>query len=103
MLSLMKYKYMVEFNLPQVKDSKFYGLIPAQRLKVAQYFDQNILQSYTLNQDRTKLWAIFLGSSYEEIENKVKDFPLTQYMEYEISELMFHETHDRVLPHFSLN
>lgn len=103
MINLMKYKYIVEFTLPRIKGDEFYKLIPEQRMKVAHYFDQNVLQSYTLNQDRTKLWAIFLGSSFDDIEGKVKDFPLTQFMSYEISELLFHETSDRVLPHFSLN
>lgn len=99
----MKYKFMVEFEIPEVLDTEFYNLIPNQRLKVAQYFDQNILSSYTLSQDRTKLWAIFLAKSTNELEELINNLPLTKYMQYEISELMFHETHERILPHFSLN
>lgn len=86
-----------------IKEPEFYKLIPQQRVKIGHLFDQNVLQSYTLNQDRTKLWAIFLGSSIDEIEETINQLPLTKYMDYEISELMFHETHQRVLPHFSLN
>ncbi|MDC1068482.1 hypothetical protein OAQ99_04915 [Candidatus Kapabacteria bacterium] len=99
----MKHKYMVEFRLPQIMGTEFYSLIPDQRLKVAHFFDQNVLQSYSLNNDRTKLWAIFFGSSEQEIEEKIQQLPLTVFMEYEICELMFHETINRVLPHFSLN
>lgn len=103
MKSLLKYKFMVEFDLPEIIDQSFIQLIPDQRLKIAHYFDQNILISYTLNQNRTKLWGVFQASSFEEVNNHITDMPLAKYMKWEVHELMFHESQEKVLPHFSLN
>ena len=94
---------MVEFNIPLDVDARFFNLIPNQRIKVKQYFDQNILVSYSLNQDRTKLWAIFLASSSSELESFIEDLPLSSYMTYKFQELMFHESQEKELPYISLN
>ncbi len=103
MINLINYKYMVEFNLPQQIDKHYMDLIPLQRLKVKQYFDQKRLLSYTLSYKLHKLWAIFVGKSKEEVEQHILDLPLSKYMTYEIHDLMFHETTEHALPTFSLN
>lgn len=103
MINLIKYKYMVEFHLPAQMSPEYMNLIPAHKLKVKNYFDQNILQSYTLSYNLRKLWAVFLAKSKDEVEVYINELPLTNYMTYEIHELMFHETNDVLIPSFSLN
>jgi muconolactone delta-isomerase len=94
---------MVEFHLPEEIDKQYMELIHLQRLKVKHYFDQKILLSYTLSYKLHKLWAIFVGRSKEEVEQFILDLPLTKYMDYEIHDLMFHESTELALPTFSLN
>ena len=103
MINLIKYKYMVEFNLPEVMSKEYMDLIQLQRLKVRHYFEQHIVLSYTLSYKLHKLWAIFVGKSKEEVAQQIEQLPLSKYMTYEIHELMFHETTEVALPTFSLN
>lgn len=103
MLNLIKHKFMVEFDIPRDVGQEFFDLIPMQRLLVKQYFDQNILISYCVNQNRSKLWAIFLANSKDELEGYVEKLPLTSFMQYQCEELMFHEFSERELPYISLN
>lgn len=103
MINLIKHKYMAEFDIPRNVDQEFFDLIPQQRIVVKDYFDQNILISYSLNQERTKLWAIFLATSPEELITYIEKMPLSSFMTYTVNELMFHEYSERELPYISLN
>lgn len=94
---------MVEFKLPEQMTQEYLSLIPSHKLKVKNYFDQNILQNYTLAYNLRKLWAIFTAKSKEEVHSYISELPLSQYMTYEIHELMFHETGSVITPTFSLN
>lgn len=103
MINLLKYKFMVEFKLPEQMSQEYLNLIPSHKLKVKNYFDQNILQSYTLAYNLRKLWAVFLVNSKEDVIKYIDELPLSKYMSYEIHELMFHEVSDALIPSFSLN
>lgn len=103
MINLIKYKYMVVFELPEKMSPDFMSLIQPHKLKVANYFDQNILLSYTLSHNLRKLWAVFVAKSKEEVEDYINGLPLSKYMTYDIHELMFHESNDTPIPSFSLN
>jgi hypothetical protein len=103
MINLIKYKYMVEFGLPITMSKEYLDLIPSHKLKIQNYFEQNILLTYTLSYKLDKLWAVFVAKSKEEVDGFIKELPLSKHMTYEIHDLMFHETSDIVIPTFSLN
>lgn len=94
--------YMVEFTVPTPFPQELYHLIPKQRGTVNDLFTSGKLVSYTLTMDLTKLWVIFLASTESELINLVDKLPLTSYMDYDYSELRFHQSL-KLLPTMSLN
>ena len=93
---------MVEFELPEKFSQEFISLIPSQKEKVSQLFNQGALKSYSLANDRSVLWAVFIATSEFEVLELIAELPLAAYMTPYISELMFHNNDSHVL-HFSLN
>lgn len=94
--------FMVEFNVPPLTE-EITALIPKQRLTVGMMMSAGTLLTYTLSADRRKLWSVLLGRSSKEVEEALQKFPLTRFMQYRISELMFHEAATAGLPSMLLN
>ena len=95
-------KYMVEFEVPFPFPDNLESLIPDQRMVVHELFMGEKLLTYSLSMDRTRLWAIFLAQSESELIHSIDTLPMTKYMSYNYSELMFHET-VQYIPSMSLN
>ncbi len=95
-------RYMVEFILPESFTVEMSAIIPAQRKKVDTYFYNGKLLSYTLAEDRSKLWAIFICQSEAELLNLIEKLPMTQFFDYNYHEVLFHEMVSH-FPSFSLN
>ena len=95
--------YMVEIALSEVMTEGFAEKIPAQRQKVNEMMEQGVLTSYALAEDRSKLWCIVKADSEYEVMSLVSEFPLIDYMDLAITELMFHNMVALRLPLFSLN
>lgn len=96
-------QYMVVFHYPEVPEMEFFSLIPQQRLLVAKMFMDGILLSYTLNEERTTLWAVFSVSSYDVAVETIERLPLTKFGSYEIHSLTFHNDLRYTVPTVSLN
>ncbi|WP_027303067.1 muconolactone Delta-isomerase family protein [Rudanella lutea] len=96
-------QYMVEFALPAEMNEEFVQKIPAQRLKVNELMESGKMLSYSLSADRQKLWCILKVDSELEVMEVIAQFPLIQYMDPTISELMFHNMVAARIPLFSLN
>jgi muconolactone delta-isomerase len=96
-------QYMVEIMLPRVITEEFAEKVPAQRLKVNEMMEQGKLMSYALAGDRSKLWCIVKAETEFEVMSIVSEFPLIDYMDPVISELMFNNVVAVRLPLFSLN
>jgi hypothetical protein len=94
--------YMVEFAVPPLTE-EIASFIPQQRLIVGQMMGAGTLLTYSLSADRRKLWAVMVGHSTREIEESLKKFPLTRFMQFRINELMFHEAATAGIPNMSLN
>lgn len=94
--------YMVEFSVPSPFPQHLYEIIPHQRVSVNELFTAGKLISYTLSMDMTRLWAVFLASTESELITLVDRLPLSQYMDYNYSELRFHQSL-KLLPAMSLN
>lgn len=96
-------QFMVFVNLPESLDNNFVSLIPDQRVYVDNLIANGIILSYSLSVDRTKLWICFSCQNEKEVAKYLNRFPIAEYLEYEISELLFHTTPDIVFPTISLN
>lgn len=93
---------MVEFNIPDFPDENFIETIPYQRAKVHELLITEVIISYSLAHDRSKLWIQIKASSESELLHHIESLPLTKYLDYQYTELMFME----ILPlklNFSLN
>lgn len=95
-------QFMVEFKVPSPFPAELYRLIEDHRAVVNKFFNKGKLTSYALASDRSKLWAVFLASSESELLQLIDKLPLSQYMDYDYQELMFHQS-IRLLPAMSLN
>lgn len=94
---------MVEIALSEVMTEEFTQKIPAQRQKVNEMMEQGVLMSYALTEDRSKLWCVVKADSEYEVMTIMSEFPLVDYMDFIISELMFNNMVALRLPLFSLN
>ena len=95
-------KYMVEFIVPIPFTEDLKSMIPDQQNAVYKLFLEEKLLNYTLSLDRTKLWAIFLADSESALITYIDKLPLSQYMNYDYKEIMFHEA-VQLIPSISLN
>lgn len=95
-------QYMVEFDVYYRIDGDFESKIPKQRSAISRLFEQGKLLSYSLSKERTKLWGVFLVSSESELIQIIEKLPLTPFMDYDYSELLFHNGLS-LIPTMSLN
>lgn len=95
-------KYMVEFDIPSPFPQELERMIPDQRMAVHDLFMNEKLLTYTLALDRSKIWAIFLAEDEIELRQHIDALPMSDFMTYDYSELMFHET-VQYIPSMSLN
>jgi hypothetical protein len=97
-------QFMVEFILPDEMTEEFIAKIPRQRLKINHLMETGKITAYSLAADRTKLWCIVKGDNEFDVMNIISEFPLIDFMQPTITELMFNNTATAVkLPLFSLN
>lgn len=96
-------EYMVEIKLPHEFSSKFIALIPKQRAMVNELLGKHRILHYTLSADRVRLWIVFSAKSRKEVESMIAEFPLIEWMRYQINDLSFHNSIYRDLPVISLN
>lgn len=96
-------QFMVVFQYPEVPEMEFFSLIPQQRLLVAKLFLDGTLLSYTLNEERTTLWAVFSVPSYNAAVEAIEQLPLTKFGTYDIHSLTFHNDLRYTVPTVSLN
>lgn len=95
-------QYMVEFIVPYPITEEIISMIPDQRAVVEKLFAGGKLVIYSLAEDRSKLWAIFVASTESELLKLIDRLPLSSYMEYDYHQLMFHQS-VQLLPALSLN
>ncbi len=96
-------QFLVEVELPENPDPMFFELIPQQRLQINKMMSEGKIISYTLSQDRQKLWCIFNASTEFDVMTMLSEFPLSNYMKSQIFPLMFHNSVLLSMPAFSKN
>ena len=95
-------QYMVEFDVPDPLTEEIMDLIPEQREAIDAFFSAGKLLSYTVASDRTKVWAVMIAESESELLKNIDELPMTPYMDFDYSELMFYNT-VHLMPAMSLN
>lgn len=93
---------MVTFELPDEMTEEFVALIPQQRYVINNLLLEGKIRSYSLSADRLHLWAVLIAESEFEVMEILTQMPLIDYMTPTVTELMFHNSAERVLQ-FSLN
>ena len=93
--------FMVEFEIP-VLTAEMMSLIPRQRMMINEYMLNKKVSSYSLAMDRSRLWAVFTVDTEQELIELVNALPMTPYMNYIYTEMMFHNLL-QIVPDYSLN
>ncbi|MBL7777460.1 MAG: hypothetical protein JNK66_04070 [Chitinophagales bacterium] len=94
---------MITVMLPAFLSGEFMELIPQQRKYISQMFDTGIINGYSLSTDRSKLWVVMLCKNEAEVHATMDKFPIREYVEYTVNELMFHESAKVIVPAISMN
>lgn len=95
-------QYMVEINLSEFT-AEFVALIPAQRILINQLLAKGVVLSYSLTDDRSKLWVVFVCKNKAELIKYLDSFPIINFIQYSIHPLMFHNSMELMMPAISLN
>ena len=96
-------EFMDDVNLHGAHSDEFLKLIPSQRLIVNDLMFEGKITSYCVNMDRSKLWITMIGKNENEILDLLAKFPLINFMDCEVSALLFHNSAQQVYSHISLN
>jgi hypothetical protein len=96
-------EYMVIVKFLTGFTEEFVALIPRQRAEINRLMEKGILTSYSLTIDRSTLWLTLLATSMEAVHQTMRIMPLHPFMQYEISELMFHNAPVYAPMRFSMN
>lgn len=99
----MTNQYLIELQLPGVLTPDFANLIPAQRATVNRLLQNGDIRSYSLALDRSKLWVVMIGKTADDVLALLDSFPIIDFCETSISELMFHDMATHELPRMSMN
>ena len=94
--------YMVEFELPEVLTPKFLAKIPQQRNKIDELMALGKVRSYSLSEDRSRLWMIVVAETEDDVIEILEEMPLNKMMTNQIIPLMFHFSNENVMA-MSLN
>ncbi len=96
-------QFMAIITMPDFKDGDFLALIPEQRKCVDRLMEQGLITSYTLSEDRTKLWVTLNAESIDAAREAIDEFPLRRFMALVITGLTFHQTARAGMPALSMN
>jgi muconolactone delta-isomerase len=96
-------QFMVQIDLPDHFTEEFIRKIPKQRAHVNFLINKKIINNYALSMDRTQLWVTINAASEQEVHDVLSSFPLIDFMDVHIHELLFHESVQYAMPEISLN
>jgi hypothetical protein len=96
-------QFIAIITMPDFKDGEFLSLIPEQRKCIDKLMGEGVITSYTLSEDRTKLWVTLRADSPEAAQDAVDQFPLRRFMAVEVTGLTFHQTVPVGMPALSMN
>lgn len=95
--------FMVDCTLPEELTDEFFDLLPYQDTVVNKYLSNGKLVNYALSLENAKIWAVFSANSELEIRELLLDFPLTRFLQMEVSLLTYYHAMSSGSAQFSLN
>lgn len=97
-------QFMINIDLPEYFDDKFLSKIPAQRKQISHLMNQNIIQSYSLSEEKDKVWIIVNAENEKDVKQALYTLPLIDWMSFHIHPLTLHQKAIKIqVPSFSLN
>lgn len=97
-------KYMVEIKLPKYKNYQFQSLIPDQQRQIAEWMQEGRIDTFSLNNERTKVWFVISAENRLELDAIIEEFVTRRYMlRIKIEPLMVFESRAFQLPPLVLN
>lgn len=96
----MKKIFMIEFDLLQIFDEEFMVLIFKQCYIINIMLVDGRVKVYFLFMDWFKFWAIMIGIFEFEVMENIVQLLLSEYMSFNIFELMFYNILDVVMQFF---
>ncbi|MFZ4796490.1 MAG: muconolactone Delta-isomerase family protein [Bacteroidia bacterium] len=95
--------FMVEIKLPEEIDENFMRKIPSHRAFINLLINQGKIQSYTINENRTKGWIIFNTDNKAETERLMEQLPVYEFITYRINGILIHDSEIFRFPKMNMN
>jgi len=96
-------EFLIDINLRDAHSEEFMRLIPKQRTIVNDLMFEGKIVSYCVSLDRAKVWIMMIARNEDDVMDMLSRFPLIDYMDCEIHELLFHNTAQQTFSQISLN
>ena len=94
---------MTELSFPAYFSESFMKLIPKQRKMIVELLNDGTLASFSLSNDRKKAWMVVRENDMEKVHDLLERFPMYEYFDYSISELVLHDIQFLGMPQLILN
>ena len=94
---------MIEFPLPTPLTDDIIECIPAQRAQIEKLMGEGDILSYSVAQDRTRVWAVAKAESEIALMQLIGSLPLTDLIRPDFAELAFYMGSTMIFPSFSQN
>lgn len=85
-------KFLCTFYLPDVLDENFWEHIPMHRQYINELMRDEVIVTYSVNQERTKGWVVMNAATVVEAKRIVELFPIHPFITYEIEELFIFDS-----------
>ncbi len=95
--------FMVEIVLPYYKDEEFMALIPRQREQIGTLLQTGIITSFSLNQERTKIWLVMAAQNEDAAQKVIEQLTMFKFMEIELQSLLAFDRAAFSLPPLVMN
>lgn len=95
--------FIVEIKLPEEIDEKFMRKIPSHRAFINLLINQGKIQSYTINESRTKGWIIFNTDNKVETERLMEQLPIYEFITFRINGTLIHDSEIFRFPKMNMN
>lgn len=96
-------EFLLNSELLGAKGKDFMQLVSQQRAYIDEMIMDGKVTSYAISIDRTKLWAVIVAQSESDAVDIIANFPIIDYMQFELHELLFHDSSQDLVSHISLN
>lgn len=95
-------QFMVEIKFRKQDFPEIMPLVPEQQEKVTELMQKNVIGSYVLSLERSKLWMVVNENTEEDVMRVLESMPLFEYFQFDVFSLTFNNQ-VVAMPAISLN